>query len=45
MPLPYLFVRAAHHDLERIIRQRSLQRLRLIPWRASSLIGEKSTRL
>src|SRR5215471_6435580 len=30
-----LLVLAAHHDLERIIRQRSLQGLRLIPWRAS----------
>ena len=28
------FVCAAHHDLENVIRQRSLQRLRLIPWRA-----------
>jgi hypothetical protein len=27
-------VPAAHHDLEPIIRQRPLQRLRLIPWRA-----------
>ena len=29
---PIFLVGPAHHDLERIIRQRPLQRLRLIPW-------------
>jgi hypothetical protein len=31
---PIFFLRPAHHDLERIIRQRPLQRFRIIPWRS-----------
>jgi hypothetical protein len=31
---PIFLIRTAHDDLERIVRQRPLQRLRLIPWRA-----------
>jgi hypothetical protein len=39
------FVRPAHHDLERIIRQRPLQRLRLISRRAHPQIALFVTRL
>src|SRR6478736_5346167 len=34
MPRAVFFVRAALHDPERVIGQRSLQRLGLVPWRA-----------
>src|SRR5215469_11506319 len=43
-----LLVLAAHHDLERLVRQRSLQRLHLVPWRAhpnvALLIGRQDHR-